>query len=424
MKHIVFVLGSYFPRFSAVGICAHRVIEVLKNEFKISVVAIADDQAAERHVAVGGVDIYRVRTADSARRTALLHEMRHSPGVFTRTRLFALRVRASLRRLLSPVTVDRALVEAYRRQLAELPEIDVIVPLVFPFESVLAALEYTSSGRAAVVPYLFDNFVDSRSLHVTDFARKLKRRRHLKLEADMIERSTAILAMHPLRRHFRENFGSAVETRIQFLEHPLLVKNDGVSRNEDSGAVRFVYTGALVRHVREPHYVLDMLRKLDLGLPARADFYVMGNAAAQVETGKTDFGIAIRNHGQVGKDEANQAVAQGTILLNIGEIEGRQISSKVFEYMAAGKPVVHFAYTDDDVVSKILARYPLALSLVQCPDRMEANRKKMRDFVRMNNGKTMGFDEVASIFTEALPETTAQLISGLLLKDRVARQVR
>jgi hypothetical protein len=413
MKHIVFVLGSYYPRFSAVGVCAHRVINALKGEFKISVLAMADEQAVEPHLVLDGVDIYRVATPEIEYRIALNRRLRSASSRLDRMRLLALRARSTLRRLVSPVTIDKRLVEAYKRQLGAIPKMDLIVPLVFPFESVIAALDYAASlDGVAVVPYIFDNFVTSRSLHVIGAARSLKRRRHLELEAAMLERSAAVLSMHPLEAHFRSNFGDVVDRKLAFLEHPLLFKTGDCGKLQ-STSMRLVYTGALIKNVREANYVLDLIDGLDLGGAADADFYVMGNAAADVQTKTALGGVRIRNHGQVSKQEANSAVENASILLNIGEIEGRQISSKIFEYMSAGKPVIHFAYVEDDAVTKILQRYPLALCLLQDREQMGANRERFRQFALANAGTFMEFDAVASIFPEALPETTAKLLARI-----------
>lgn len=414
MKHIVFIVGSYYPRFSAVGICAKRVIDALKGQFDISVVAMSDEYAVEPMIRLDGVAIHRVHTPEIVARGQLARRMRASNDLSDRLQLLALRARATLRRLLSPVTVDRALVNAYKRKLEQIPDIDVIVPLVFPFESVIAALEYASSSKVKVVPYLFDNFVDSRSLHVLSMARKLKRRRHLRLEAEMIERSNTVLSMYPLEPHFRTAFSPEKCEKIQFLEHPLLVRVPP-ARVVATGLVRLVYTGALIRNIREPDYVMDFLEGLDITSPFEADFYVMGNAARQVKSRTTHSGMVIRNRGQVSKEEANTAVEQSSVLLNISEIEGKQISSKIFEYMSAGKPIVHFAYTRDDVVTKILGRYPLALCLLQESSLMDENRANFSRFVSENLGKSMEFDRVAEIFPEALPETTARAITQVIL---------
>jgi hypothetical protein len=122
----------------------------------------------------------------------------------------------------------------------------------------------------------------------------------------------------------------------------------------------------------------------------------------------------VTNHGQVSKPVATAAVASSSILLNIGEIEGKQISSKIFEYMSAGRPVVHFSYTAGDAVAKILARYPLALCLLQAKDKLNENRVRLLRFVLDNACRRMEFEEVASIFPEALPEKTAIIIGDMI----------
>lgn len=413
MKHIVFVLGSYYPRFSAVGVCAERVVNALKGEFKISVIAMTDQQAVEPVVNLEGVDVFRITTPELATRIQLEQGLRTDNALSGRLRLIALRTRATLRRLFSPVTINQQLVDAYKEKLRDIPDLDVLVPLVFPFESVIAAIEYASASDVMVVPYIFDNFVDSRSLHVLEIARKLKKKRHLGLEADMLEKSAAVLAMHPLESHFRRHFGRVVDEKVHFLEHPLLTPNN----REDvvSGdTIRIVYTGALIKNVREAAYVTELLARLRMDVPVDVDFYVMGNAASAIQTKTTDFGVRIRNNGQVNKKEADAAVAHSSVLLNIGEVEGKQISSKIFEYMSAGKPIIHFSYVKDDTVTKILNRYPLALCLLQSPQQMEENCKKTSEFILKSAGKSMPFDEVAAIFPEALPSTTASLVSRIV----------
>ncbi len=413
MKHIVFVLGSYYPRYSAVGICVKRVVDALKGEFRISVVAMAAEHATEPVLRMDGINIHRISTPEIAVRSQLVRSLKAGGGRSDRLRLLALRMRGIMRRLLSRATVDHALVNAYQRKLSELQDADVIVPLVFPFETVIAALAHAATSKVKVVPYLFDNFVDSRSLHVLPVARELKRSRHLQLEQDMIERSAAVLSMHPLEAHFRKHFGASIDEKMHFLEHPLLIEAPA-EPGAATDVVRLVYTGALIKNVREPDYVLDFLEGLQVTGPFEANFYVMGNASSQVKTGTAASGVVIKNHGQVSKQEASLAVEQSSILLNIGEKEGKQISSKIFEYMSAGKPVVHFSYTKDDIVTKILNRYPMALCLLQDGDAMVENRARFVQFVSENAGRTMRFEQVAEIFPEALPQTTAQVIAKII----------
>ena len=419
MKHIVFVLGSYYPRFSAVGVCAHRVIEALKadyRDFKISVVAIAGEDAEEPRIRLDGIDIYRVTTPEIIARNRLKHRLRSRRSAADRLWMLMLRVRSTLRRLFASATIDVPLVRVFSQQLEELGNIDVVVPLVLPFESVLAALDYASVHEdVRVVPYLFDNFVESASLHVVELARTLKQPRHLQLEADMIAGSATVLAMHPLRRHFEKFFDGGRLEKIRFLEHPLLLRSQSPAHSRQ-GKTSLVYTGALMHRVRDADYLVELLRGLD-GPPMEIDFYVMGNAAGKIKSETTGAGIQIRNFGQVSKAEAMAAVARATILLSIGEFRGQQISSKIFEYMATGKPIIHLTYVEDDVDSKILAKYPLALILLQTPTLRKSNRQRMQEFIRRHSASSLDFETVAALYPEALPSATAEVIADIVESD-------
>jgi hypothetical protein len=87
---------------------------------------------------------------------------------------------------------------------------------------------------------------------------------------------------------------------------------------------------------------------------------------------------------------------------------------QVFEYMATGKPIVHLAYVPDDVDSKILAKYPLALCLVQDQGRFDENVRLLTEFITNRRRDMLTFDTVMSIYPEALPGTTATLIETML----------
>jgi glycosyltransferase involved in cell wall biosynthesis len=412
MSRVAFLLGSFYPDFSAVGYCAYRVLKCMAGDFDITVVAFRNRASHSLEEAHEGIDIQRIETDDMKRRNALAADA----GAFARARRDALRAWGAARRLLAPETIDQSLVRAYLDRLDRMdPPPSAIVPLVFPFETVQAALAYKRAHPAVqVIPYLFDDFVDSGSLHVLRVARRLKRKRHLRLERRMLAEADAVLAMHPLRRHFEANFEAPLADKISFLEHPLLSPPADVERRPDDGVARLCFTGSLIPKVREPDYLLNLLRAIRPTMPVRADFFVMGNDAGKVRTGTFANGVEVVNHGRVPKSDADAAVRDADILLNIGEAQGRQVSSKVFEYMSAGKPIIHLAYVRDDAVSQILEKYPLALCLVRDRGSLAANANLVSDFIAGNRRSSVSFAELEAIYPEALPEVTAKILKAIM----------
>ena len=411
MTQITFLVPSFHPNFSAVGYCAYQVQKCLAEKFDVSVISFRDGLEQSFEERLDTIKVHRIETHDMRARVHALAR----PGPLARAWLMALRLKGAARRLLSPETIDQSLVRAYLARLETMePRPTVIVPVVFPFEAVLAALAFKRSHpEVTVIPYLFDDFVESGSLHVLKLARALKRGRHLRLERRMLEESDAVLSMHPLRAHFERHFQPKLLKKITYLEHPLLVKPAmGVEPQREDGITRLCYTGALVKNVREPDYLRALLRTIRPRQNVQANFYVMGSAAHKIPTESVADKIQIVNHGQVSKTEADAAIWCADILLNLGDVQGKQISSKVFEYMATGKPIIHLAYVTDDAVTQILAKYPLSLCLVQVQDRMDENVRLFQDFITTRRHDKVSFNAVKAIYPEALPETTSKTLTS------------
>lgn len=414
MKHLVFVLGSYYPNSEAVGICARQVIEHLKDEYHVTVIAIRGGIEQDLKCTIDGVDIIRIETRERRLRLFLMASTKR----FHRILLFCLRAAGALKRLTSHVTIDRPLVESYIQALESLEgSTDVIIPLSFPFESVLAAIEFKRRRPITLVcPYLFDNFVDSASLHVHPWIQKMKKGRHIALEKDVVNSADAVLAMHPLRAHIDRHFDLSKLEWVYFLEHPLLSPPLEVDNTPSASEVRLVYTGSLIRNVRDPKYLIELLHLLAPKQVLTIDFYVMGNLANSVETFTDNRRLKITNHGAVNKEAAAFEIMTSQILINLGEARGKQISSKVFEYMATGKPIIHLACVDDDADGVILSKYPLALCLTQDSARIKANALKISNFIDLHKDSHVPYAEVAGLFPEALPATTADLMRDLFAK--------
>lgn len=415
--NIVFLTGASYPEFDAVGNCAYQVQNCLAVDFRISVVSYHSEPDQPDDDAVDGIRLYRFETEDMKQRAAVLR----SNSRLAPLRHQILRIRGALSRLLSPVTVNQALVTAYRNTLNRLnPKPDILVPLVFPFETVMAAMAYKADHPdVMLMPYLFDDFVDSGSLHVLKIAREIKRPRHLALERQMLAAADAVLAMQQLRSHLERSFDNDLLRKVTFLEHPLLSPPSAPAQRGDDGIVRLCFTGSLIRKVRESGYLIELLDALAVERRVQVDFFVMGNAAKDLPSGVLPNGVEIVNHGRVPKGQADAAVARADILINIGEVTGQQVSSKVFEYMATGKPILHLASAMTDAVTTILSKYPLALCLHEEKARLAENARKVSDLIASERLGALTFEQVKEIYPEALPSTTADVFRELFQRPEV-----
>lgn len=86
----------------------------------------------------------------------------------------------------------------------------------------------------------------------------------------------------------------------------------------------------------------------------RLIFYSSGTGTKAVEECKQDN---IELYGWISRNELEEEYRKADVLVSIAEKNGKQMSSKIFDYMSFGKPIIHFYFSDDDVNVPWLNRY-------------------------------------------------------------------
>lgn len=415
--HIVFLVGSYHPFSSAVSNCVYNVALALSDRHTVTVVCEKSYAGQANQETLDGHKVLRFMTAEASQREVLESRWNDTTGFIRRLhwviyRLY--RVLASLRIIFSRTTVRTDLVDGFQKALEMVKDrVDIIIPASSPFESVIAAIKYKSenASQSLIVPYLFDQFAENDLLHRLNICKVLKRSAHIRLERGALLQSHTVLAIHSLQPHFSKEHSTI--TNILYVEHPLIVKGAN-SRSLDRDEIVIAYVGSLNHNYVVPHYLLQIFERSDLEC-ARLHFYIRGNCFDVIEKYCNRLPTRAVNHGSVDKIRANKAKLESNILINIGERRGRQVSSKIFEYMSIGKPIVHFYSVDSDINLKILARYPLALCLKQDVGILATNVVLFENFCRRHYNSYVPFEIVEKLFAEAVPKTTANTIENLIL---------
>ena len=115
--------------------------------------------------------------------------------------------------------------------------------------------------------------------------------------------------------------------------------------------------------------------------------------------------------GPVPADRGRALQKEADVLLNLGNAVDNQIPSKLFEYLGSGKPILHLAASPTDPTLPLLARYPLALTLL--PDQwaeepaLHAAAARLDRWLGETAGRRVAFETVAALYPGQLPETVA-----------------
>ena len=146
--------------------------------------------------------------------------------------------------------------------------------------------------------------------------------------------------------------------------------------NLERGGGKIVFTGSLKRGYVDAQYAIDVFSS-DLFSNCSIEFYSAGNGVDAV----TKAGSNISLKGWVSKKELDIVYGNADAFLSIAEKSGKQISSKIFEYMSCNKPIIHVYYVDYDVNIKYLQHYPKALCIKASLHNIEHNRLMIMFFL-------------------------------------------
>lgn len=416
MKRIVVLTRHYKPYNSAVGICMGNVLQCL-DDVEVHVICEKTRLHEPIEEQIDGEHIHRFVSPQTNLRNECLEKASRASSWISRNlwkaAFRAVRAAYNAAFLLGSESVQRGLSSCYLAALEELPfRPDLIVPTCMPIESLVACWQFCRK-RSGVryVPVLFDRFADNETLHRFALNKRLKYRRNQRVEQQVLSSPSCAAVLYV------DSWGSRVEFMDQIapahrIEHPLLVKRE--TRGEavfEGGRINIVYAGTLTKAGRDPSYALRLVGASEAGIPATLHVFGMGDAMPLVEKFAEGHPGLAQYHGVVSSEYAQAAVSGSDVLLSIGNRDIAQTPSKIFEYMATGKPIIHIAKTVDDPANAILMRYPLGLVLMEDDALFDDQANQMRYYIANHRSDTVDFSEVARLFAPALPCFTAELLT-------------
>lgn len=422
--HIVFIVGSYYPNYSAVGKCVGNVADVLSKENKVTVICEKSALNQKDEEIYNNQTILRAITSDKNRRLKLMEQTHKAQGMkknMFNILLNILKFQQALKFLFSRTSIKKELVTTYEETLIGIKEnIDVIIPASMPFESVIAAHNYKGkvTSEVLLLPYLFDQFVDNESLHRLKLNKKLKKRIHQRIEKRIIVNSNKILILKQLKNYFKVVYPEFSHKLVE-VEHPLIVKNNDYSNMLESQKERgivFSYAGSFYKNIRNPEYMLKVFDKLLNEIEGVLNLYTFGNCESTIEQ-YSSKNESIKANGSIPSDLVENVLYDANFLVAVGNSVSNQIPSKVFEYLSYGKPIIYFFDDKDDLNIETLKKYPYSICINQNDLTTEASVAKLKSFCEINKNKILRFEQISELYFDALPEYTAQIITRSILNN-------
>lgn len=410
--NIVFLVDYYYPKFSAVSKCAYNLAAEMAKKHHVTVISI-DGMSNDFHIeTVDNHYLIRGYVNDLAIRKSAKNCIKDSKTI--KKTIYSLvykyyRAKSYAKALFSKQNTDKQKNKAFDKILERL-EIDVLIPVCIPFEGVLSSVIYKKKNtKVKLIPILFDRFTYNELLHRNKLNMILKEKTHKSLEQEMVLYSDKIYSMKQLKSTFKNMFPDKIN-KFRFIEHPLIKEINLPNCNKRSKKISIIYAGALYKEFRSPRFALDVFSRM--GQEFELNFYSSGDCEDIINQYSKQTNTLFKQHGYVEIEELKNAYSCTDIFLSIGNKNMENVTSKIFEYISIGKPIIHFYYNDDDPTLNLLRDYPLSICFKQDYSKLNNMINDVKDFCRESYKTNISFEEISNIYKDANPKFIVDMIES------------
>lgn len=180
----------------------------------------------------------------------------------------------------------------------------------------------------------------------------------------------------------------------------------------DGQAVNFLFVGQFYENIRNPHYLLELFSYL----PSNYYLHIVGGGCEkEVEKYISILGERLIRHGWVSKEEANAFMDQFDVLVNVNNTITNQLPSKLFEYIATGKPIVNLCKSDVCLSQAYMDKYENGICIVEEKGFIDCNAKLIENFVEQNLHIVLSKDEILNRFNENTDVSVAKCMLDKIL---------
>ena len=205
--------------------------------------------------------------------------------------------------------------------------------------------------------------------------------------------------------------------KAHVLDFPSLVSPPPAPHvQREGGRLRCVFVGSLYPTLRTPHYALELFCALN---DPKLELVFVGGGwenypADLLEPYRKILGDRLIVTGPLPAVRAAEEVAKADVLLSLGNGVDNQVPSKIFEYFAAGRPVLHLAKLENDPCRPYFDRWPLALTLLESEGAGPEVLARLSAFLAEKGRSRLPFEEAARLFESNTPQAAARCLEETL----------
>jgi glycosyltransferase involved in cell wall biosynthesis len=426
---ILFMLGMYQPRPSANGICCEQVIKELIN-FGYDVTCIVNGERNSPDVELlEGAKIHRIKTRLTYRLIEWVEYNDSSKLAFVVNKIALIMnkiksfIFSPFWPLVSPAYTYRFYTKA--KELYHKQAFHIVVPVYTPIDSLIAGYMLKRKfPEIKYVPYFLDSLSGGYGPKIFSKSRIIKV--GLAWEKRLLTNADRIVVMKSSENHHRlYNANSSYFEKFKFLDIPLMVQRKRRTLSAkvcrsilDSEKINLVYAGSIPYPIRNPEFIFKIFENLSCE-NAVLTFIGTNNCPSIFKKAQEKLGEKLNVVENLPHESVLEILQQADFLINIGNNNDSMVPSKIFEYMAMGKPIISTYPIDNEPCIPYLKQYPLALLLDERDQDVQKMVERVNDFINNSKGKNTDYEEIKDVFYKNTPNAFIEIINGLFLKENI-----
>lgn len=188
----------------------------------------------------------------------------------------------------------------------------------------------------------------------------------------------------------------------------------------EPGYVNLVYLGTLYSDVRKPDALLELFGNMIAKCPTLR-LHLIGNvfgvgAGETITRYKERLGDALQTYLPMPSDLAKAALQAADVLVNIGNTIHNQMPSKLWEYIASGKPILSVCMIRDCNTIPYLSTYPNSLCVFADEVDQEQNVINIVHFCINNKKPVISWSKLSSIYPQQSTDAIARYFKATLIR--------
>lgn len=411
MKQIVIIAGWYYPEPSPTGNCVKQLVNELKKDYQINVVCFGEKDDVFR--GVEGVDLFMLSNSRLKLRSYAMNEIKKNQTSFLRAIFQVLFVVSKIQRVIISVFAWPTSEAWYTKKALKLLkkidnslDVDTLITVSNPFEAHVCGYKFKKiKPNVNWITYSLDHFTNSEALHRYSVNKRLKFKLNRNAEKCIYKKADYNFVTYELKQ-WVDKITNYIDN-VEAVSFPLLaLKNHHPNTfyfKEYSNKINLVYAGALYQKIRNPEYLFRLICKIKDDPGIVLHLFCRGDCDSIINKYKGLANDRIVVHNILPIDKIHEVMKEADILINLGNNIREQKPSKIYEYIATGKPIINIHY-EGISYSEIFDKYTLSININQDNANIDLDTDRFVRFCITNANLKTEEEEILENFRDSTPE--------------------